>query len=69
MKCLKCHAEIDETSKFCTVCGTKVPDWKKLKALAIKLAGVAVIIVALVAVVSNVREPEKIGRASCRERV
>ena len=35
MKCLKCHAEIDEVSRFCTVCGTKVPDWKKLKALAI----------------------------------
>ena len=61
MKCLKCHAEIDETSKFCTVCGTKVPDWKKLKALTIKLAGIAVIIiVALIAVVSNVNGPDKV---------
>ncbi len=61
MKCLKCHAEIDETSKFCTVCGTKVPDWKKLKTLTIKLAGIAVIIiVALIAVVSNVNGPDKV---------
>lgn len=61
MKCLKCHAEIDETLKFCTVCGTKVPDWKKLKALTIKLAGIAVIIiVALIAVVSNVNGPDKV---------
>ena len=60
MKCLKCHAEIDEVSRFCTVCGTKVPDWKKLKALAIKLAGVALIIVALMAVVSNLNGPDKV---------
>ena len=61
MKCLKCNSEIDETSKFCTVCGCKVPDVKKTKILGTKLVGIiAICIIALVVVICNVNGPERV---------